>query len=293
MKKTKWIPLAALIGGLAGLVVRRFYMTSSFEADTGLPISGTPIEAVVWALCAGLALVLCILSAGKHQDFEKRYHAAFAPRSFAGRTALLAGAFLYIAAGALNVQGYLTGTTDALGQRSVGAVRLALAVVAVIAGLAVISVTAAMSAGREPNRALVCLPGFAGCLWVMANYQEWAKSPITANYYLELLTLLLCMIACYLLAAFAFGKGKVSGTLFFAGESAAFCIMILADGLPLYDVAMALGMAFYLLAMTEALAYHDGIPLPPAPPACGGGSCAGCPSAAPDGSCPSAPESAN
>ena len=56
---------------------------------------------------------------------------------------------------------------------------------------------------------------------------------------------------------------------------------------------MALGMVFYLLSMSEALAHNDGIPLPPLPsppPSCDSGTCAGCPSAAPDGSCPSAPQ---
>lgn len=286
MKKAKLIPLVTLVGGLAGLVVRRFYMTHSFEPDTGLPISGTPIEAAMWVLCLVVAIVLLVLSSGKHQDFETRYAAAFTPRGMAGRTVLLAGAFLFLAAAVLNVVGFAQGTTDFLGQRSVGWVRLVLAAVALVAGVAVIATAMAIAAGREPRRELVSMPGFAGCLWVMANYQEWARSPITANYYLELLALLLAMVACTLLASFAFGKGKVGGALFFAGEAAAFCIMILGDGMPLYDVAMALGMAFYLLAMLEALAHNDGIPLPPLPQT--GPSCAGCPSAAPDGSCASA-----
>lgn len=292
MKKANLIPVVTLVGGLAGLAARLVYRRTSFEPGTGLPISGTVSEAVMWGLCVVLALALLILSGGKHQDFETRYAAAFTPRSFVSRTALLAGGFLFLAAAVLNVVGFLQATTDYLGQRSVGWVHLLLAAMALIAGLAVIATTMAMSGGREPKRELLSLPGLAGCLWVMANYQEWARSPITANYYLELLALLVCMVACALLAGFGFGKGKVGAALFFAGEGAAFCIMILGDGMPLYDVAMSLGMAFYLWAMVDSLAYRDSIPLPPLPPSCDGSSCAGCPSAAPDGSCPSAPQDA-
>lgn len=293
MKKAKWIPLAALVGGLAGLVARRFYWRTAFEPDTGLPISGTTSEAVMWVLSLVVALVVLFLSCGKHQDFGKRYGAAFAPRGFVGRTAMLAGAFLFMAAAVLNVWGFFGGTKDALGQRSVGVVHLVLAAVALMAGLVVVAITTSLSKGQEPRRVLLPLPGFVGCVWVMASYQEWARCPITGNYYLELLALLVAMVACALLAAFGFDKGKVGGALFFAGEGAAFCIMILGDGLPLYDVAMALGMVFYLLSMSEALAHNDGIPLPPLPappPSCDSGTCAGCPSAAPDGSCPSAPQ---
>ena len=295
MKKAKWIPFAALVGGLIGLVARQYYLRTSLELDTGLPITGTTSEAVQWVLCLVVALVLLFLSSGKHQDFGKRYAAAYTPPNFLNRTLMLAGAFLFLVAAVLNVKGFLEGTVDALGQRSVGVMHLFLAAVALMAGLVIIAITMSLSNGREPKRVLLPLPGFVGCVWVMANSQEWARRAITANYYLELLAVLVAMVACTLLVVCGFGKGKVGGTLFFAGEGAAFCIMILGDGLPLYDLALTLGMAFYLLAMSQALAHNDGIPLPPLPeedppPSCDSSACANCPSAAPDGSCASGPQ---
>ena len=56
--------------------------------------------------------------------------------------------------------------------------------------------------------------------------------------------------------------------------------MALADGLPLADTALYLGMMFYLLSMAAALARNDA--KPEAPPACAP-NCAGCPGCAPMG----------
>ncbi len=83
--------------------------------------------------------------------------------------AMLAGAFLFMAAAVLNVWGFFGGTKDALGQRSVGVVHLVLAAVALMAGLVVVAITTSLSKGQEPRRVLLPLPGFVGCVWVMAS----------------------------------------------------------------------------------------------------------------------------
>ena len=125
------------------------------------------------------------------------------------------------------------------------------------------------------------VPGFACCLWIMANYyQSWAEEPVLGQYLIPMLGALLSMIACFLVGGFAFGKARVTLTLTVCLAAGAFNIMALADGLPLADTALYLGMMFYLLSMAAALARNDA--KPEAPPACAP-NCAGCPGCAPMG----------
>ena len=115
----------------------------------------------------------------------------------------------------------------------------------------------------------------------MANYyQSWAEEPVLGQYLIPMLGALLSMIACFLVGGFAFGKARVTLTLTVCLAAGAFNIMALADGLPLADTALYLGMMFYLLSMAAALARNDA--KPEAPPACAP-NCAGCPGCAPMG----------
>ena len=138
-----------------------------------------------------------------------------------------------------------------------------------------------MRRGAPILTAWAVVPGFACCLWIMANYyQSWAEEPVLGQYLIPMLGALLSMIACFLVGGFAFGKARVTLTLTVCLAAGAFNIMALADGLPLADTALYLGMMFYLLSMAAALARNDA--KPEAPPACAP-NCAGCPGCAPMG----------
>lgn len=103
-----------------------------------------------------------------------------------------------------------------------------------------------MRQGQPILTAWVVAPGFACCLWVMANYhQTWAEEPILGHYLVPMLAAVLSMIACFLLAGFAFDKGRVPVTQTVCVATAALNIMSLADGLPLTDTAFYLAMTFY------------------------------------------------
>ena len=62
------------------------------------------------------------------------------------------------------------------------------------------------------------------------------------------------MLACYFVVSFAFAKGKVLPTLALCAVAAAFCILSIGDGLPLYELALHLAFACYLLAQMASLA---------------------------------------
>ena len=126
----------------------------------------------------------------------------------------------------------------------------------------------------------------------MLSYQEWAKDPVVSHYVFPLLAALLAMVACYLIAAFAFGKGKVRAALFFASAAAAVGIMLLADGEALYLVSLRVGLILWLLSMAGCLADNAARPAPPAvlPEGCAPADCASCPGCTPTGEKPTLPD---
>ena len=134
-----------------------------------------------------------------------------------------------------------------------------------------------MRRGQPILTAWVTLPGFAGCLWIMSNYYEsWAANPVLGQYLIPMLGALLSMLACFFMGGFAFEKGRVTVTLTLALAGGALNLMSLADGLPLADTALYLGMTFYLLASASALADSDA--RPETAPTCSAHceTCAGC-----------------
>lgn len=287
MRKAIYLPAAALAGGVVGLGFRLLHLRHGFEPDTGLPVSGGSYGILLAAWCVVTALALFFLSRGRNRTLS--YNDAFTPRNTPSRVLLLGGAFLLAVAGFLNIMGYVQGTTDALGQRSVGLPRLVLGILCLAACPAVLVLVKTMVGGGEVNKNVISVPGFAACCWVIANYQDWARDPLTQRYALELLAAVFAMVAIALTAGFGFDDGKVGRTLFFTGTGAAFGLMILGDGLPLYELATDLALFFFLLGMCWALAENA---LRPPDTAQGGNPCGACPSAtAPGGctSCPSAP----
>ena len=111
----------------------------------------------------------------------------------------------------------------------------------------------------------------------MSNYYEsWAANPVLGQYLIPMLGALLSMLACFFMGGFAFEKGRVTVTLTLALAGGALNLMSLADGLPLADTALYLGMTFYLLASASALADSDA--RPETAPTCSAHceTCAGC-----------------
>ena len=264
MRKSVILPGVAVAGGLVGLLVRRVYLAHGFEAGTGLPISGAPSLWAMVLVSAAVAAALLVLSRGKHRKFDQCYTGAFSPDTTPLLSGALAGAVL------LAIGGFLALAAWA-----------GLGVLSLLAAAGIYFVAQKMRRGAPILTAWAVVPGFACCLWIMANYyQSWAEEPVLGQYLIPMLGALLSMIACFLVGGFAFGKARVTLTLTVCLAAGAFNIMALADGLPLADTALYLGMMFYLLSMAAALARNDA--KPEAPPACAP-NCAGCPGCAPMG----------
>ena len=279
MRKALVLPAVAGIGGLIGLVVRQRFLVQAFEPDTGLPIGGVPVTYAMWAVALITAAAIMALSLGKHRTFEKSYTSAFGRGNMVQTSCTLASAGLLLAAGFFNIEAFVSSPVNPMTMaREVSIVRPILGVVCLAAAAGIWFVMQEMNRFRQVKSVWTLLPGFACCLWVMANYQTWAQDPTIERYLFSLVAILLAMIGCYCLPGFAFGKGQVGLTLITCLLAAAFGIMVLGDGLPMMDLALVLAMVFYLGSMASVLLDNDARPEPPKPvdPASCGGSCQGC-----------------
>ncbi len=288
MSKLAALPAAAVVGGLVGLIVRRSFLVDAFEPDTGLALSGTPIGIAMWAVVAVTAVVLLLLARrGGHRSYDKCYALALAPYHRAALVLQLAAAFLFLAAGCLCLMSWVSAPIDPmLGRRSVGLTRLFLGVVCLITAAALPLTAQKLRKGQPFPPGWTTVPGFAGCFWVMANYQDWSQDPNVARYVLPLLAIVLSMLAGCLLAGFAFGKGRPATALFLSTACAALCLMVLGDGLPMSDTVVALAMTCYHLSIPIALGDNESHPLPSG---CSPSACAACPGCTPPA--PSVPRS--
>ena len=279
MRKALVLPAVAVIGGLIGLVVRSRFLVQAFEPDTGLAVRGVPVAYAMWAVALITVAAIAALSLGKHRTFEKAYTSAFGRGNMIQTSCNLAAAGLFLAAGFFNIEAFVSSPVNAFTMaREVSIVRPILGVVCLGAVAGIWFVTQEMKSFRQAKSVWTLLPGFASCLWVMANYQTWAQDPNLEKYLFSLVAILLSMVGCYCLPGFAFGKGQVPLTLITCLSAAAFGIMVLGDGLPLMDTALILAMVFYLGSMASVLLDNDARPEPPKPvdPASCGGSCQGC-----------------
>jgi hypothetical protein len=278
-QKAVLLPVIAVVGGLVGLFVRQAYLNTDFDPGTGLYTGPTASAYGMWVVLILVLAALVVLTRGEHRVFQDQYTAAFALDHQATLIGNLAGVFLFAAAGVLNIYGYISAPVYLMtGQKEVSIVRALLGFLCLMSAVSIFLIAKRLRAGQPVVGLLPVIPGFTSCIWVMSNYQIWAQEPVLQGYLFYLLAVLLSMVACYFLASFAFGKGQVALTLVLCLLSASLCIMVLGDGLNLYDSVLCLAMVFYLLSMAGALLIQDGKPQPSACPPTG---CQGCPGCAP------------
>ncbi len=291
MKKSWLLPGLAVIGGIAGLLVRQAYLANDFDPVTGLPAVQSHYGPLLYGLTGVLLVLLIVLSLGKHRTFDRQFSSAFYARKPFWFIIAAAGGVLLFAGGLLLLMNYFR--PDVIDQgvqttRAGGLLKVLLGAVCVLAGTGVCLTALSTKKKGEYRGAWITLPGFVSCLWIMSCYQDWAKDPVISHYLYPLLAALLAMIACYLIPSFAFGKGRVSATLFFASAAAALGIMVLDIGGDLYILSLRLGLILWLLAMTGCLADNAARPAPPSvlPEGCAPADCASCPGCTPTGEKP-------
>lgn len=277
MRKEIVIPgLAAVCGGV-GFFLRRWELSSAFEADTGLPIPFAPAAVALAVFSALAALVLLLLCRGKHSAFPGGYDQAFqAKGNTVYVTAMVLSGFVILAAGLLMAFS-LPGTYQAAvaSFQRTGGTNPVLAVLprGLLAALCVLSCPGVIAVGRNNYRragrgkyaAALLLPAYAGCVWLIVAYQARAADPIRQDYVYELFAIIAALLAFYFTAGVSFERAKVGRTAFFSALGIYFSIVTLADGHALAD---ALLYGFVILCLLTNLAvllandrrYRDAVP---------------------------------
>lgn len=260
MRKEILAPVIAVAGGAAGFALRRWELSTAFEADTGLPIAGAPATLALIALSVAMVLASALLSWGKYPAF-KSYDGAFRARNntlyaMAG----VASAFLLLGAGALMLWGVLQRDGRAYTWLVVGVLALA-------SGLCLFQTVGNNYRGKGKSRYSFALlmPAYTCCMWLIAAYQVRAGDPVRLDYIYELLAIITVLLGLYFQACFSFTEGKPFLTAAASLLGVYFSITTLADS---HDVASMLLYGFaivYLLASTTVFLYNAARPEESAP----------------------------
>lgn len=287
MKKQLLLPLAAVAGGAAALVLRLLQNKTGFESSTGLPIPGNLPGLALVILLAVLALVLAALSRLLPREHED---GPFFPEDFrtAGAglvTLLVTGIFLMAVAGGLEIAvggallslaGQAPGGPDGptvlfstWGPGLAVSPKTRVMMGALALASAVSLLPAAVSCRRRPgvrpriaSPALLLIPPVCMVARLVLAYRVDSVNPALAAYYVEILALTFLTLAFYRLSSFAYHAARTRRFALYAGAAVVLCLTAVADagGLPaaLFYIGAALTLlGFLLLWLTEGRAVSE------------------------------------
>lgn len=284
MKKQLLLPLAAVAGGAAALVLRLLQNKTGFESSTGLPIPGNLPGMALVILLAVLALALAALSRLLPREHED---GPFFPEDFrtAGTglvTLLVTGIFLMAAAGGLDIAAggallNLAGETPdgptvlfsawGPGLAVTPRARLVMGVLALASAVSLFpaAVSCRLRPGVRPriaSPALLLIPPVCMVARLVLAYRVDSVNPALAAYYVEILALTFLTLALYRLSSFAYHAARTRRFALYAGAAVVLCLAAVADadGLPgalFYAGAALTLLGFLLLWLTEGRAVSE------------------------------------
>lgn len=270
MRKHILVPAAALVCGAIGFFLRRWELSSAFEAETGLPIPGAPASLVLIGLSAAVAAAMLVLCLGPHSQFPGGYDQAFqAPGSVPYVAAMVLSSFLLLGAGVLLILDLPTAYQEEAAQlalmHSGGSPLLAVLPRALLALLCLLSCPCILSTGQNNYRGEargklslpLLLPGYVGCVWLITAYQRRAADPTQLDYIYELLAIIACLLALYFTAGFSFEKPKAARTVWASAMGIYFSAVTLADGHDLTSLLIYAAFILYLTANLAVLLLND------------------------------------
>lgn len=248
MKKQLMFPLAAAVCGAVALVLRLVQNRTGFEAATGLPIPGNPagIALVVWLVLSAAALFVLTRKLPAETE-APAFPAGFACTDAAALTLAAAGILLMAASGAADLLEGVTQTNLLSVLRTAahddglvyGLARLfpprqqlllgALTLAAAAGLLPAVAACRRGSADAKQNLLLLIAP-VALVVRLVLVYRADSSNPILAEYYVDLLALMLLTLGFYRLSSFAFGAGSTRAFALYACLALVLCPAALADG---------------------------------------------------------------
>ena len=283
MRKEFLLPALALGGGLAGLALRLWELSSAFEADTGLPVAGAPATLVLAGFSAAVLLALVLLCRGTGQGFQGSYDEAFqAAGSTPYLTVMVAAAFLMAGSGVLllaQAGGVLSESLAAsagAGLGLSGLLRLLLSVgrEVLLAALALGSALSLLLLGKSSFRGegrgersgCLLVPAYTSCLWLILSYLEHSGDPIVLDYVYQLFAVVAAVLGSYFLAGFGYRRPKPFPAALFSLAAMYFCLVTLADRHTPAELLLYVGYFLYFAGSVHVLLAHLARPLGPRMP---------------------------
>lgn len=251
MKKQFALPAAAVLGGIALLVLRLRQTLLGFEPDTGLTIPDSPYTLAMPAAAAVLAGVLALLARRVPKDGAPlRFQDAFSAPGALPAALTVGGSLLWLTSGVLAVLSALEGPAGAQSVPASGlllpaaqglSLRLSLVMggLTLLSGLCLLAAVFACRSGRSVNGSLLLGPVLFLVVRLVLVYREVSVNPSLSVYYVELLALVFLILGLYQTASFAFANGRTRPFAFCSALAATLCLAALGDR-PGY-----ISMAFY------------------------------------------------
>lgn len=283
MRKEFLLPALALGGGLAGLALRLWELSSAFEADTGLPVAGAPATLVLAGFSAAVLLALVLLCRGTRRGFQGSYDEAFqAAGSTPYLTVMVAAAFLMAGSGVLllaQAGGVLSESLAASAGAGLGLsglfqlllsvgreLLLAILALASAASLFLLGKNNYKGEGKGERSGCLLTPAYTACVWLIVSYLDHSGDPIVLDYVYQLFAVVAAVLGSYFLAGFGYQRPKGFPAAFFSLAAMYFCLVTLADRHTPAELLLYVGYFLYFAGSVHVLLAHLARPLGPRMP---------------------------
>lgn len=241
MKQCDKKSILTLCLGAAGMSLRMLQNMTGFEPGTGLPIPGSIPGILLPVLLALSAVILFRMNSKLPKGpVEVPLSRLLNWNDKGGLFAILAGGCVMALSGVLEIANAFGRTATAVSadgmeivtvSAGTGRSGVVMGLLAVVAGICLLAGVAICrkTPDTEPQ-ILLAVPVLLLLARLIFAYRLYSVDPVLANYYLELLGLMLLILASYRLSGFAVQAGGPRMFGFYADLTAILAVTLLADG---------------------------------------------------------------
>jgi len=250
MKKNLFLPLLALVCGVAGFLLRTLFFLTGFEPDTGLPVSGNLFMILFWILLLAAAVFFLLRGRTLPTTAEGSFTDCFSTENVLYLTLVVMGLFLWAAAGLYSIyQGLI------LYRAFLMALPGLLSLVAA-ASLFPVLPACRRKPDTEPasfQEELLLVPVICMVARLLLLYRDNSSSPFLNLYVVQVLAFAFLILGLFSVASFAFQSGKPRRLPLYAGLGILLSLSAVADGFQLSNLLFHLGstcllLGFFLMA---------------------------------------------
>lgn len=233
--------VVSILGGIVGLFLRRWEISTSFESGTGLPIAGTTATLVIAIFSTLVFLLLLFISLSVRKKEGASLAEAFHSHSFFYLLFVWAAALLTAVAAGLYYR-------MSQAQPQPNYLQLFFALLTIGAAISLILIGKSHYQSKSLQSSLLLLfPAYSICLWLMVSYQHWARDPFVLDYVFALLAIIASMLAHYYIATYSFSKPRPTSLFISAMLAVYFSFIALAGNTTLADKCLYAAQILYLV----------------------------------------------